>query len=154
MFGAYSIRQAALADAATIVDHRRGMFISMGVEEAALRPFDAAFHAWVSVHLQQGSYVGWLTEHQSEVVAGAGLWVHEWMPGVNAPTGVRGYILNVYTAPEHRRRGLAAHLVEQCIEVCRQRGIPVVGLHASDEGRPIYERMGFLPTNEMRLLLT
>ena len=29
-------------------------------------------------------------------------------------------------------------------------GIVRVSLHASDAGRPLYERMGFLATNEMR----
>jgi len=37
------------------------------------------------------------------------------------------------------------------LEWCREAGYKNVSLHASDEGRPLYESMGFVPTNEMRL---
>jgi len=33
----------------------------------------------------------------------------------------------------------------------KQQGLRSVNLHASDEGRPLYERLGFESTNEMRL---
>jgi hypothetical protein len=36
---------------------------------------------------------------------------------------------------------------------CREQGYKTVALHASDEGRPLYESLGFQPTNEMRLHL-
>jgi hypothetical protein len=39
------------------------------------------------------------------------------------------------------------------IDWCRENGFINVGLHASDEGRPVYEQLGFKPTNEMRLEL-
>jgi hypothetical protein len=33
----------------------------------------------------------------------------------------------------------------------KKRGLRSVNLHASDEGRPLYEKLGFSATNEMRL---
>jgi hypothetical protein len=36
---------------------------------------------------------------------------------------------------------------------CRENGFTSVGLHASEEGRPLYEQLSFQPTNEMRLNL-
>jgi hypothetical protein len=35
----------------------------------------------------------------------------------------------------------------------KEQGFGSVVLHASDEGRPLYESLGFQPTNEMRLSL-
>jgi hypothetical protein len=32
-----------------------------------------------------------------------------------------------------------------------ERKVRRIVLHASDYGRPLYERLGFVPTNEMRL---
>jgi len=37
---------------------------------------------------------------------------------------------------------------------CRDSGIRSVILHASSDGRPLYDSLGFTPTNEMRLNLT
>jgi hypothetical protein len=39
------------------------------------------------------------------------------------------------------------------IQWLKEQGFSSVVLHASDEGRPLYETLGFVPTNEMRLRL-
>lgn len=62
-------------------------------------------------------------------------------------------VVNVYTDPSHRRQGIARKLMEVIIDWCRSEGFGSVLLHASDEGRPLYESLGFTPTNEMRLML-
>ncbi len=64
-----------------------------------------------------------------------------------------GNIVNVYTEPEFRRRGLARRLVQVALDWCKDNRIDVVILHASDEGRPLYETMGFKAGNEMRFRL-
>jgi len=151
----YSIREATVADAGTISDHRRWMFADMG-EGDAIRRDTVTFASlpWLEKKLSAGDYMGWLaiTSDQS-VVAGAGIWLIEWPPTIADLSGRRGMLLNVYTHSAHRRRGLARGLVETALRWCKANGITVVILHASDEGRPLYEALGFQPTNEMRLLL-
>jgi hypothetical protein len=41
-------------------------------------------------------------------------------------------------------------LLDLCIAEAHGRGIGVLSLHASDEGRPLYERVGFKAGNEMQ----
>jgi ribosomal protein S18 acetylase RimI-like enzyme len=55
--------------------------------------------------------------------------------------------------PEYRRRGIARSIMRELIDRWRSQGFDCVCLHASDEGRPLYEQIGFQPTNEMRLNL-
>jgi len=43
--------------------------------------------------------------------------------------------------------------METIVEWCRGEGFGYVSLHASKDGRLLYETMGFQPTNEMRLYL-
>jgi GNAT superfamily N-acetyltransferase len=62
-------------------------------------------------------------------------------------------IVNVVTEQAHRRRGIARKLMEILIQWCRAGGFGSILLHASDEGRALYESLGFKPTNEMRLML-
>ena len=66
-------------------------------------------------------------------------------------TGQQALIVNVYTEPEWRRRGYARQLLETIVAWCRERGVNSVVLHASDDGRALYEKLGFFSTSEMRL---
>jgi ribosomal protein S18 acetylase RimI-like enzyme len=67
--------------------------------------------------------------------------------------GIRkGYVFGVYVLPEYRGRGLATALTTLAIEFLQQRSAKTIELHASPYGRPIYEKLGFEPTNEMRLI--
>ena len=146
----YTFRPATVADAALITSQREAMFTDMGTEytEAAAR-----FTPWVQRHLTAGTYLGWIAEAEGRAVAGAGLLVMDWPPHVIDPQPLRSYLLNVYTHQGHRGHGLARTLTELAVAETRRRGIRIMSLHASEYGRPIYERLGFVPTNEMRLTL-
>jgi GNAT superfamily N-acetyltransferase len=59
----------------------------------------------------------------------------------------------MYVEKPYRRRGIARTLMEEMLGWCRREEFAYVGLHASDDGRPLYEKLGFRATNEMRLEL-
>jgi GNAT superfamily N-acetyltransferase len=103
--------------------------------------------------LGEGVYRGWLAEGEGAVVAGGGLIVSRWLPNAADPLSRRATILNLYTERGHRRQGLARALMAAMIAWCREEGFTVVTLDASDDGRPLYEAMGFRPTTQMRLPL-
>jgi ribosomal protein S18 acetylase RimI-like enzyme len=63
----------------------------------------------------------------------------------------RGYIFGVCVLAEFRRRGLAEQLTARTVEFLHELGCSTVRLHASQFGRRVYERLGFVPTNEMEL---
>ncbi|WP_424950947.1 GNAT family N-acetyltransferase [Deinococcus sp.] len=146
----YTLRPATVGDAALIASQREAMFTDMGTEytEAV-----ANFTPWVQRHLTAGTYLGWIVEAEGQPVAGAGLLVLDWPPHFSDPQPLRGYLLNVYTHPAHRGQGLARLLTEEAIAETRRRNVRILSLHASEFGRPVYERLGFMPTNEMRLVL-
>lgn len=64
----------------------------------------------------------------------------------------RGNILNVYTEPAHRRSGMARALMQVALEWCAANQVGAVILHASQDGRALYDSLGFTSTNEMRLV--
>jgi GNAT superfamily N-acetyltransferase len=70
------------------------------------------------------------------------------------PAPIRAYLLNFYTVPEARGRGLATQLLQHAVEVCKENKVGVITLHASKFGKPIYEKFGFAHNNEMILLPT
>jgi GNAT superfamily N-acetyltransferase len=147
------IRAATATDLEVILHHRRAMFEDMGYRDpAALEATRASSEPFIRQGLAEGFYRGWLAEEGAgRVVAGGGLIVHPWLGHPASPQTRRAYILNVYTEPEYRRHGLARRIMEAILDWCRAEGFAGVALHASDQGRVLYEALGFKATNEMRL---
>ena len=158
-----TLRPASLKDAATIVAHRRAMFRDQGYrdqsyrdqgfcDDSVLDAMAAKFHPWVQAKMNADEYLAWFAvTAKGSVVAGVGLWLMEWPPHVIGSSPRRGYILNVFTEPEFRRQGLARKLTETALAWCRTNGIDVAVLHASIDGRPLYQSLGFQNSNEMRI---
>lgn len=148
------LRRATPADSALIAQHRHSMFADNGfASEAGYAAMDSAFERWVHTRLADGRYVGLFFEEDREVLAGAGIFFMDFAPHYLDPEPVRAYLLNFYTTPQARGRGLAGQLLELAVAECRERGVAVVTLHASPFGRPIYEKFGFEQSNEMMLKL-
>lgn len=57
--------------------------------------------------------------------------------------GATGWIGALAVTPEHRREGIARELCETAIDWLRDRGAATVLLYATEQGRPLYERLGF-----------
>ena len=147
-------------DAALIAYHRAQMFREMGVLQDHLAgPLQAATQELLPSLIDGGTYVGWLAEEEPSrnVVAGVGLYLRPILPrpGVVEPgvLGVidrEGIVLNAFTEPAHRRRGIARALMQEVLEWSRRAGVTRVVLHASEKGKPLYQQLGFEPGNEMR----
>ena len=56
-----------------------------------------------------------------------------------------GWVGGVAVVPAHRRVGLGGALTEAIVEYLEGRGVATVLLHATALGRPVYERLGFVP---------
>jgi GNAT superfamily N-acetyltransferase len=149
------IRKASADDLNHIMYHRRAMFEEMGFRDfAVLDQVEESSREYLSAALRLGTYKAWLAEDSNaRVVAGGGIVIANW-PGYPGETlAKRAWILNMYTEPEARRRGVAKQILETMIDWCRMEGFRTVSLHASPAGRPLYEASGFQPSNEMRLTL-
>jgi GNAT superfamily N-acetyltransferase len=148
----YRIRRAALADAKIIARHRTAMFCDRGeVGGGDVARLETASFVYLRQMMAERRYLGWLMEREGEVVAGGGLVVSQILPrpGI-VEGGAQALIVNVYCEPAHRRLGLARALMEAMLNWCTEEGIANVTLHASESGRPLYESLGFVRTNEMR----
>jgi len=148
---AYSVRPATIADIPHIVEHRAAMFREMGIP-AEFDEMAITAAAWLSDAIPARTYRAWLAESSAgEIAAGGGLIVIPWPPGPMTMDPRCGFIFNVYTHPAHRQRGLARRLMDTIHEWCRAEGIERVVLNASVFGKPLYEAMGYLATNEPML---
>ena len=64
------------------------------------------------------------------------------------PTGRWGYIMNMYTVPEFRRRGICKGILDELVNAGKTAGITAFELHATVEGEPVYSKNGFTIHNE------
>lgn len=84
-----------------------------------------------------------------EVVAGIGSMHIRSIPGnLKNPSGVWGYIMNMYTEPEYRRRGIGKSILNRLLDLGGQRGVKAFELHATPEGEPVYQQCGFIEHNQ------
>ena len=60
--------------------------------------------------------------------------------------------MNVYTMKEWQRQGIARKMVSILIDEAWKRGVTEISLDATEEGRPLYERLGFAPSTEGMVL--
>jgi GNAT superfamily N-acetyltransferase len=131
------------------------MFVATGaIDRDATAELDAAERRYLAQAIPAGTFVAWLVEHESQIVASGGLQLSTLRPRPGLVRGEpEGLVVSMWTVPSHRCRGLGSLVLEAILAWCRPRGIRRLTLHASDEGRPLYERCGFRPTSEMRLEL-
>ncbi len=155
MLSGICIRPATVNDVSTLIRHRRMMWWDMGRrDDRAFQVMEEAAREYFPAAVADGSYRGFLAVTNSgEVVGGGGIVISAWPGVLGQRQPRRAMILNMYVEKPYRRRGIARALMETMIDFCRREGFAHVGLHASDEGRPLYEKLGFKPTNEMRLNL-
>lgn len=65
----------------------------------------------------------------------------------------RNEIIYMYTAPEYRRQGVAYKTLDFLVKEAKEKGVFQIALEATDMGRPLYEKYGFVPVkDEMELI--
>jgi len=147
-----TIRTATPDDLEIILEHRISMFREMGYHEQHLAHVNAVSREYFREALVNGGYHAVLAEvDRAGAVGGGGVLVAAWPGSAHRTQPRRPWILNIYVHPEFRRQGIARAIMNELIEWCRGQGFDCVCLHASDQGRPLYEQLGFRATNEMRL---
>jgi ribosomal protein S18 acetylase RimI-like enzyme len=150
-----AIRRATEADLALLLEWRKAMMRDMGHEDdAQMAAALPCFAAWLREHMAQPARcAAFIGEATGTPAACAIAFIYDWYPGLGDASTRRGYILNVYTAPEWRRHGFAAQLTTACVTWLRAQGIRTVLLHASAQGQPVYARQGFVASGLQEMVL-
>lgn len=146
---------ATVADAPALASLREEMFFSV-----ALRQFDPLWitesASYFADEIAAGSViVNVARANEGEVVACAAATLRRAAPTPGVPRGRSAYVHSVSTRPAFRRRGLSRHLTTTLLDELRVRGYERAELHATAEGEPLYQSLGFTPrwSPELRLSL-
>jgi GNAT superfamily N-acetyltransferase len=144
----WRVRRATPEDLEPLVRLRLALFAELDPEQTARdgEPLVAATRAFLRDALATGRFHAWLVETDAgDAVACSGLAFLDRPPAPGALDAREGYVLNMYTAPAWRGRGCARALMEVLMAHARELRLHKLFLHASDDGRALYERLGFRP---------
>lgn len=115
--------------------------------------YDSAFISASKQYFENGNQTTVLAFDDGEVIGCATMSYIRVMPTFSHPTGIRGHLMNVYVRASYRRMGIAREMVELLLEDAKGRGVTEVSLDATDSGRPLYESIGFVSSEEAMVLL-
>ncbi|MEX3623283.1 GNAT family N-acetyltransferase [Viridibacillus arvi] len=99
-------------------------------------------------------FKSYVAEINEEVMSIGSLIIFRRPPYLENLQGIAAYILNMYTVSEHRGNGFGRRILENNTEESKLNGAKRIWLHASEDGKYLYEKMGYtMKNNEMELFL-
>lgn len=109
-------------------------------------------YAYYKRALKTGEHIAYLVYDQGTVIGAGGVSFYQVMPTFHNPSGKKAYIMNMYTAPDYRRQGIAFRTLDLLITNAKAQGVVQIALEATDMGRPLYAKYGFVKMeDEMEL---
>ncbi len=154
-------RPATPADAPELIRLRAVMLASVLGAEPPPGPWQDAGEEFLRVRLADpmGTLAAFVVDRPGspgKLAAGAVGTIEYRLAGPDNPTGTTGYVFNVATDPDQRRRGYSRACLQRLIDWYRRRGVTRVDLRASPEGEPLYAELGFVRSRDpgMRLRLS
>lgn len=103
--------------------------------------------------LADGTHFAILVMDDDKFIGAGGVSFYNVMPTYHNPSGKKAYIMNMYTDPHYRRQGIAYTTLDMLVNVAKERGIYQISLEATEMGRSLYEKYGFVKMeSEMELI--
>lgn len=153
---AIGFKRADLSDLEALVSSRIKVLIAANrlSEDTDMSLIEQQSREYYRQSLTDGSHTAYLVYDGDKVIAAGGVSYYRVMPTCDVPTGRKAYIMNMYTDPAYRRQGIAMKTLALLIEDAKAKGITFIALEATDMGRPLYERYGFVPMEHEMILPT
>ena len=98
--------------------------------------------------LETGEHIAYLVYDNETFIGAGGVSFYQVMPTYHNPTGKKAYIMNMYTNPAYRRKGIAYQTLNLLVADAKNKGIDAISLEATEMGRPLYEKFGFTGMND------
>lgn len=98
--------------------------------------------------LSDGTHTAYLVFDGDRFIGAGGISYFRVMPTYHNASGNKAYIMNMYTNPDYRRLGIAYKTLELLVADAREKDVKAISLEATEMGRPLYEKFGFVKMND------
>ena len=99
--------------------------------------------------LGQEEHIACFAYMEDNIVGCGGICLYQEMPSPDNPTGKCAYLMNIYTKPQFRKRGVGEAIIKWLVAQAIMRGIPKIYLETSKAGKQLYTKLGFIPMQDM-----
>ena len=143
-------RKADASDIDLLINFRKNQLMDEG--QTPEFDLDSYLRTYFSQGLADGSLIQYIAVENGENIATGGVQFFPFAPCWELGNGKTAFIFSMYTAPKHRKRGIARDILNLLIDTAKAHDCCIVRLQASDEGRVVYEKIGFTSSHSfMRL---
>ena len=139
-------RLSTIEDIPVLIDLRKKQLVDEG--QSSDVDMDQELTEFFNKHFADNTLIEWMAEDDGKIVATAAVMLIEFPPAFTNPSGIKGYITNMYTDPKYRGRGMAKELLNKVLAEARDIGVKNILLAASDMGKPVYRKVGFEDAGE------
>jgi ribosomal protein S18 acetylase RimI-like enzyme len=148
-----SFERAGADDIGDMLENRTD-FIRLVTGAEPTEAFRRATGEYLAAHIADGTLLCHIARSGGKIVSSVIICLYDVIPKPSNLSGRIGYIFNVYTLEAFRGMGLATKLLETAILAAKALGAGELYLSATENGKRLYEKLGFEYTeNEMRLKL-
>lgn len=142
----YEIKRAAIEDIDALTKLRIKVLRAANQlpDDTDMSEVERQSHGYYQKALSDGSHIAYLAFDGTRFAGTGAVSFFRVMPTYHNPSGDKAYIMNMYTDPAYRRRGVAMKLLDLLVQDCKRKGITAISLEATDMGRSLYEKYGFV----------
>lgn len=94
-------------------------------------------------HIADGTHIALVAAINGKDVGCGSICLTDELPSPDNPTGHCAYLMNIYVREPYRNRGVAHAIVSALIQTAKVRQCGKIYLETTQEGRPVYESLGF-----------
>ncbi|MCL5260818.1 MAG: GNAT family N-acetyltransferase [Gammaproteobacteria bacterium] len=150
MTNKFTIRLASQSDVRLLVNFRIAILRELNIlaDDAEAKLMKLKFRNYISNKMKKKELFCWLTEHDEKIIGVGKAVIYDAPPQSITHGGKEGYIFGIYTIPEMRGKGLGTLMMKHIISELKKRGYNNIWLRASKDGKPIYEKLGFITSEK------
>jgi len=123
------------------------------LEETEKRQIEQSLRRYFDDHINKGDFIGLFAEYNGNIASSVYLAIVDKPPNPHFMDGKTGTLLNVFTYPAYRKKGLAQKLVTEIVNEAKEKGVKYFDLMATDAGYPLYKKLGFTESKDKNMCL-
>lgn len=102
--------------------------LSVDVDMSVVEQESYKYYKWA---IDSGEHIAYLVYDNKKFIGAGGVSFYRVMPTYHNPTGKKAYIMNMYTALEYRRQGIALHTLDLLVKDAREQGVSQIAIKAN-----------------------